>query len=159
MSSGNLASMREYPELTRAVRDLVLAGERFRARAGRRRGLGPTSVTVMTTLLLDGARGPSELAALLDITTASATELIDRLERLGSVRRRPHPRDRRRVLVELTEAGTQEIEAVFEAFSARVESTGGAMDAATREAVLDVVRAVHRSLREDDRDPGTDAAS
>ncbi len=141
--------MGEHPEFTRAVRDLVLAGERFRARAGRRRGLGPTSVTVMTTLLLDGARGPSELAALLDITTASVTELIDRLQVAGLVVRRPHPRDRRRLLVELTERGEQEIEGVFETFTARVEASSGALSADERAAVLGFVERARRSLEED----------
>jgi DNA-binding MarR family transcriptional regulator len=152
-------SMVEHSGFTRAVRDLVLAGERFRARAGRRRGLSPTSVTVMTTLLLDGARGPSELAGLLDITTASVTELIDRLEGLGFVLRRPHPGDRRRLLIELTDRGEREIEEVFEAFTARVEGSSGAMDAGAREVVLDFVHAVRRNLGDDDRENGADAAS
>ena len=151
--------MEEYSEFTRAVRDLVLAGERFRARAGRRRGIGPSGVTVMTTLLLDGARGPSELAGLLDITTASATELIDRLQGLGFVARRPHPRDRRRLLVELTESGAQEITAVFGAFTARVEASSGAITADGRAAVLEFVRTVRRNLAEDDTRVGEDAAS
>ena len=113
----------------------------------------------MTTLLLDGARGPSELAGLLDITTASATELVDRLQALGFVRRRPHPRDSRRLLVELTETGAQEIGAVFASFTARVERSGEAMSADDRAAVLEFVRAVRRNLGEDDHGPGEDAAS
>jgi DNA-binding MarR family transcriptional regulator len=151
--------MGEYSEFTRAVRELVLAGERFRARAGRRRGIGPSGVTVMTTLLLDGARGPSELAGLLDITTASATELIDRLEALGFVHRRPHPRDRRRLLVELTDSGAQEIGAVFGSFTDRVERSGEAMSTRDQEAVLEFVRTVRRNLAQEDHGPGEDTAS
>jgi DNA-binding MarR family transcriptional regulator len=155
MSSGNLTSVSEHAEFTRAVRDLVLAGERFRARAGRRRGLSPSSVTVLTTLFLDGPRGPSELAALLDITTASATELVDRLVALGHVVRRPHPRDRRRLLVELTESGAGEIEAIFGSFSARVEASSEALGPDERPVALGFVRAVRQNLGED----GEDAAS
>jgi DNA-binding MarR family transcriptional regulator len=151
--------MGAHSEFTRAVRDLVLAGERFRARAGRRRGIGPSGVTVMTTLLLDGARGPSELAGLLDITTASATELVDRLEALGFVRRRPHPRDRRRLLVELTDSGAHEIGTVFGSFTAHIERSGEAMSAGDREAVLEFVRTVRRNLAQEDRGTGEDAAS
>jgi DNA-binding MarR family transcriptional regulator len=149
MSPGNLTNMEEHAEFTRAVRDLVLAGERFRARAGRRRGLSPSSVTVLTTLLLEGPRGPSELAALLDITTASATELVDRLQALGHVVRRPHPRDRRKLLVELTETGAREIEEIFGSFTARVEASSGAIGAEERGAVLAFVREVRRNLGED----------
>jgi DNA-binding MarR family transcriptional regulator len=153
MSSGNLANVGEHAEFTRAVRDLVLAGERFRARAGRRRGLSPTSVTVLMTLFLDGPRGPSELAALLDITTASATELVDRLQGLGLVRRSPHPRDRRRLLIELTESGEAEIGAVFGSFTARVEASSEGMSDDERGAVLGFVRAVHRNLGDEARWP------
>ena len=151
--------MSGHSEFTRAVRELVLAGERFRARAGRRRGIGPSGVTVMTTLLLDGPRGPSELAGLLDITTASATELVDRLQALGFVQRRPHPRDRRRLLVELTDTGAEEIRAVFESFTARVERSGEAMSAGDRAAVLEFVRTVRLNLGEEDHQAGEDTAS
>ncbi|MCD2191780.1 MarR family winged helix-turn-helix transcriptional regulator [Actinomycetospora endophytica] len=141
--------MGEHGEFARAVRDLVLAGERFRAQAGRRRGLSPSSVTVLTALFLDGPRGPSELAGLLDITTASATELIDRLQALDHVVRRPHPRDRRRLLVELTESGAREIEEIFASFAARVEASSDPMSPAERDATLEFVRAVRRNLGED----------
>ncbi|WP_211189465.1 MarR family winged helix-turn-helix transcriptional regulator [Actinomycetospora sp. TBRC 11914] len=143
-----------HPEFTRAVRDLVLAGERFRARAGRRRGLSPSSVTVLSTLFLDGPRGPSELAALLDITTASATELVDRLQALGHVVRRPHPRDRRRLLVELTDSGGREIEEILGSFSARVEASGDDLGPAGRVAALEFVRAVRQNLGEDEAGEG-----
>lgn len=149
MSSGNLASVSEHAEFSRAVRDLVLAGERFRAREGRRRGLSPSSVTVLMTLFLDGSRGPSELAALLDITTASATELVDRLVALGHVVRRPHPHDRRRLLVELTDSGTREIEAIFGSFSARVEPSSRALGPDERAVALGFVRAVRENLGDD----------
>jgi DNA-binding MarR family transcriptional regulator len=36
--------------------------------------------------------------------------MLDRLERSGLVRRRPHPEDRRSVLVSLTEAGVRTID-------------------------------------------------
>ncbi|HEY2196081.1 MAG TPA: MarR family transcriptional regulator [Actinomycetospora sp.] len=151
--------MGEHSEFTRAVRDLVLAGERFRARAGRRRGLSRSSVTVLTTLFLDGPRGPSALAALLDITTASTTELVDRLEALGHVVRRPHPRDRRKLLVELTDSGSRVVEEIFGSFSARVEASSGAMSAQERQAVLGFVRAVNENLAQDDPGVGEGAAS
>src|ERR1700710_2017150 len=97
--------MIEYSELVRAVRALVLEVDRYRARAGRERGLNPSAVTTLAHLRLEGPQTPTELARRLDITTASATELLDRLERDGHVKRRPHPTDRRKLMVDLTEAG------------------------------------------------------
>ena len=48
---------------------------------------------------------PNKIAEQLIISRASATSLIDTLERRGYVQRRPHQSDRRMLLVELTETG------------------------------------------------------
>ena len=46
-----------------------------------------------------------ELAAKLGVTTGTLTVMVDRLERLGLIERRPHETDRRSFLVVLTAAG------------------------------------------------------
>jgi DNA-binding MarR family transcriptional regulator len=48
-----------------------------------------------------------ELAAALDVDPPNATALVDDLESLALVRRRPHPADRRAKLVEATPKGKQ----------------------------------------------------
>lgn len=50
-----------------------------------------------------------DLAHRLDITTASASNLVDRLVRDGYARRTSHPDDRRSVAVEATEHGHREM--------------------------------------------------
>jgi DNA-binding MarR family transcriptional regulator len=54
-----------------------------------------------------GELGPVELGRVLGMSSGSATALVDRLERAGHLRRRPHPRDRRRRVL-VVGAGTQE---------------------------------------------------
>jgi DNA-binding MarR family transcriptional regulator len=83
--------------------DLVLDNERrrkvteavglsfSRARAVRRVAKQPMSM--------------GELAGALDIDRPNATVLVDELEALGLVTRRPHPSDRRAKLVEATRKG------------------------------------------------------
>jgi DNA-binding MarR family transcriptional regulator len=54
------------------------------------------------------ARGPlsmGDLAAAMGIDPPNATVLVDDLEELGLVRRRPHPTDRRAKVVEATRKG------------------------------------------------------
>jgi DNA-binding MarR family transcriptional regulator len=54
--------------------------------------------------------GPSTqatLASALEVTPRTVTSLVDALESTGYVERRPHPTDRRAVLVVLTELGQQ----------------------------------------------------
>jgi DNA-binding MarR family transcriptional regulator len=48
---------------------------------------------------------PGRLAQDLNFTPGAATARLDRLERKGLVRRRPHATDRRTICVELTPAG------------------------------------------------------
>lgn len=62
---------------------------------------------VLTNLLLAGEtpRSPSDLATTLMVTTGAMTNVLDRLEEAGLVRRVRNPDDRRSVIVEATEAG------------------------------------------------------
>jgi DNA-binding MarR family transcriptional regulator len=58
--------------------------------------------------ILEGAGqplSPTVIAERLIVTTASVTSVLDTLERRGLVERRPHPSDRRRVLVAITDDG------------------------------------------------------
>ncbi len=58
--------------------------------------------------ILEGAEeplSPHEIAERLYITTSTMTSLIDTAERRGLVRRIPHPTDRRKILVEVTDEG------------------------------------------------------
>jgi DNA-binding MarR family transcriptional regulator len=57
------------------------------------------------------------VAARAGLTPAAGTSLLDRLERGGLVARRPHPRDRRSLLVALTPRGHAAITAMFSMFS------------------------------------------
>jgi DNA-binding MarR family transcriptional regulator len=52
-----------------------------------------------------GDRGQNELASDLGLSSGASTALVDRLERQGIAERYPHPTDRRRTLVRLTERG------------------------------------------------------
>jgi DNA-binding MarR family transcriptional regulator len=106
---GNLMSVRDRVEMTEmsgALRAVVIATERFRLRVAREVfGMGATEMLALGGLAVDGPSTPTVIAERLQITTPSVTELVDRLERAGLARRRPHDTDRRKVLVELTEDG------------------------------------------------------
>ena len=61
---------------------------------------------VLTVLEGDGPLSMSRLAEALDVSVASATGIVDRMEQRGLVERRREPDDRRVVLVHVTEAGS-----------------------------------------------------
>ncbi len=68
--------------------------------------LTPSSGLVLGILADAGAPlPPNQIAERLIISRATVTGLLDSLERRGYVRRLPHARDRRMLLIELTDAG------------------------------------------------------
>jgi DNA-binding MarR family transcriptional regulator len=67
-------------------------------------GIRPAHLQVFGTIKADGTR-LTDLATWSNISLAAMAELVDDLERLGYVERRPDPRDRRAKLVCLTDTG------------------------------------------------------
>lgn len=64
----------------------------------------------MHTLEILGISGPlrmKELAGKIGVTTGTLTVMVDRLEKNGHVARKPHEKDRRSILVELTAQGAK----------------------------------------------------
>jgi DNA-binding MarR family transcriptional regulator len=101
-------------EMARAVRAVVIAAENFRLRAARSAlGVGSTEMTALLHLFTEGTSTPTELAARLQITTASVTELMERLRRAGLAQRSPHPHDRRKVILSLTDTATERVGELF----------------------------------------------
>jgi DNA-binding MarR family transcriptional regulator len=87
------------------INDLVLDNERRREVS---EALGISFGRARTVRRL--ARQPmsmSELAGALGIDPPNATVVVDDLESLGLVRRRPHPTDRRAKVVEATRKGKE----------------------------------------------------
>jgi len=62
-------------------------------------------LNVLTMLEADGPDSMSHLAEALDVSVASMTGIVDRMEKRGLVERRHEGKDRRVVLVYPTEAG------------------------------------------------------
>ncbi|WP_375423081.1 MarR family winged helix-turn-helix transcriptional regulator [uncultured Friedmanniella sp.] len=89
----------------RSLRSLILAGERYRQTVAEQTGLGITETQAISSLITYGDRGQHELAVDLGLSSGASTALVDRLERQGIAERYPHPTDRRRTLVRLTEQG------------------------------------------------------
>jgi DNA-binding MarR family transcriptional regulator len=82
---------------------------RMRAEAGR---LPVAQATVLGRLDRDGPASTSDLAAAERMRPQSMAQTVHDLETAGLVSRRPDPGDRRRALVELTDAGTESLTAL-----------------------------------------------
>jgi DNA-binding MarR family transcriptional regulator len=75
--------------------------------------------------IIEGARGPLEptvIAERLLVTTGTLTSLLDNLERRALIRRQPHPRDRRKLLVDITPAAQAIVDGMLPSLHAREQN-------------------------------------
>jgi DNA-binding MarR family transcriptional regulator len=82
--------------------------------------LSPTGK--MALAVIEGARGPLEPGAIAErliITSGSMTSMLDTLEKRGLVRRMPHPDDRRKLLIDITDEGVAVLDDLLPSFHAR----------------------------------------
>jgi DNA-binding MarR family transcriptional regulator len=91
--------------------------------------------------------GPAELARRLGMSTASATVLVDRLERAGYLRRRPDPEDRRRVVLDVTDATATRSLAAVTPLTRAVTAIGDRLDERDRDAVAGYLTEVVAAIR------------
>lgn len=94
---------------TLALRELLDTYDDLQRHVALEMHLGLNDVTALEHLVRRSDIGPAGLASLLGITTASATVLVDRLEKAGHVERRSHPEDRRRKQLVVTESAKVEV--------------------------------------------------
>ncbi|WP_229342983.1 MarR family winged helix-turn-helix transcriptional regulator [Streptomyces flavotricini] len=136
MSDDDTPAMRLVHLLRAVTVELHLRGAEFAARSG----LHPTDLRALIRLLDADRAGevvtPGRLGEALRLNSAGTTALLDRLERLGLVRRSRDERDRRRILLVV------EPKAVELGWSFFGPLIGGLVDAAQEftPGELDVVR-------------------
>ena len=102
-------AVRAYVKLMRASRSVLAQIEPGLAA----RGLTPTQLGVLEALLHQGAMTHRDLGRKVLTSAGNMTDVVDKLERRGLVRRVRDQADRRAVRVELTDAGQALIQEVF----------------------------------------------
>ena len=110
---------REFPGGNRyanqATRNLIRLADIITAAANARLSQHGLHLAAAQALaVLEGADGPltpNEINAHLHLTSGRVTTLLDRLEQRTLVTRSPHPTDRRKVLVSITDAGRELVDA------------------------------------------------
>jgi DNA-binding MarR family transcriptional regulator len=121
----------------------LAAGRRRMAQSWCMRQLSMTHLHVLLLLQIEGALSMSRLAEMLDVSMPNATGIVGRMEERGLVERLDDERDRRRVLVALTQKGRDAIE---EMDVTRREHLGRILAELTPEQQANCLRAV-RDIR------------
>jgi DNA-binding MarR family transcriptional regulator len=73
-------------------------------------GVPPGQLSALSVLVFGGDRTIAELAEAEQVTSPTMTRIVDGLERAGLADRRPHPQDRRAVLVRASKQGRRVME-------------------------------------------------
>ena len=127
--------------VSRLARHLDLA----RRSAFSRHDLETWEFDVLSALRRAGAPyrlSPGALLTLTLVTSGTMTNRIDRLEAKGLVERQPSPDDRRGVLVQLTAAGLERVDAAFAALLDTERTLLGELPESDRTALVDLLRQV-----------------
>lgn len=119
-------AVRAYVKLMRASRSVLARIEPGLAA----HGLTPTQLGVLEAVLHKGPMTQRDLGRKVLTSAGNMTDVIDKLERRGLVRRLPAPADRRAVRVELTGEGRALIEQVFPAHAADIARAMAGLDTA-----------------------------
>ncbi|WP_426995696.1 MarR family winged helix-turn-helix transcriptional regulator [Pseudarthrobacter sp. N5] len=86
-------------EASRLMRRILVLNQKVEKQFGREFEVNSTDLEAMQRLMERGPLSPSPLAQSLGISTAAVTVVVDRLVKMGHVCRRPHPTDRRSILI------------------------------------------------------------
>jgi DNA-binding MarR family transcriptional regulator len=140
--------------LLRAVRRFRQADRDMRRTMGAEMDLNATDVEALRHVVAHGEAGhpvtARELSAYLHISTASTSKLLNRLSGSGHIRRVPHPRDRRSVIVEATAHAHAELRGHLSPMHQRMLEAARAVPESSRQDVIDFLDALAGCL-----DPGT----
>ncbi|MCK2035310.1 MarR family transcriptional regulator [Microbacterium sp. SSW1-49] len=124
----------------------------MRARTRVTMGMNETDLIALRFLLREKGAGrivrPVDIARALDISTASTTTLIDRLEKGGHARREPHPTDRRAGVVVPTVSSDDEVRATLGAMHRRMLSLVDELSAEERAVVTRFLAGMTSAIEE-----------
>ena len=109
----------------------------------RRLGLRPWEYDMLATLRRAGPTGgltPTELSEALLVSSATLTNRLDQLERMGLIERQDHPDDRRALLVGLTDDGRSQADRAVEAYLKQELELLNALNARERKSLEGLLR-------------------
>ncbi len=132
------AAVQVYVKLMRASRAVTLRVEPRLTGSG----LTATQLGVLEAILHKGRLTPRDLGRKVLTSAGNMTDVLDKLERRGLLRRVPSCTDRRSVQVELTEPGRHLIEALFPDHARDIARAMGPLTPAELRTLGDLLRRV-----------------
>jgi DNA-binding MarR family transcriptional regulator len=126
--------------LTREVQNLLAA-------RAKELGLGTTDFLALIRTTTDEGVTGAQLAQAFRMRSSSVTSLADRLEAKGLVARRPHPTDRRTVVLRATRRGQSAVTSQIGPLLVQLQALAGEFDTDARATVAAFLDGINGELR------------
>lgn len=135
-----------------ALRQILRVTEMNSRELARDVDLTPSQLLVLQIIGKMDEALPSVIAREASITQATVTNLIDKLEKRGMVIRQRDERDKRRVLINLTESGTQTLAKAPDLLQDRFEAGFSRLEDWEQSFIIAALEKVAAMLEADDID-------
>ncbi|GGN78678.1 MarR family winged helix-turn-helix transcriptional regulator [Nocardia rhizosphaerihabitans] len=134
-----------------------VVGEDFEKHIHRPRGSTRAGFKVMLAVWVMGPLSQTDLARYSNVTAASISSVLNKLERAGMIQRTRSETDRRTVTIELTEAGTESTKELYRLHLAREAAWLDGLSTAEKVLLAKISRDLlsHRPSLPDDSQPTT----
>lgn len=138
-------------EVLRAIARWQIPIVQFNGVIAERLGMNWTDLQALYVLANRGPATPGELAKRVNLTSGSASRMIDRLVRAGFVRRVPDEHDRRKILIEPVAAAVKQVGDRYDDLNERHRRDLEALSDAELRALLRFLNASTQSTEDEIR--------
>ncbi|MFI6100611.1 MarR family winged helix-turn-helix transcriptional regulator [Lentzea sp. NPDC051213] len=123
-------------EVLRAIARWQIPVIQFNGMLAEQLGMTWTDLQALYVLANQGPASPGELARRVNLTSGSASRMIERLVQAGFVRRVPDPLDRRKVVIEPDEDAVRRVGGLYDSLNERHRADLGSFSEAELAVVL-----------------------
>ncbi|MYT24413.1 MarR family transcriptional regulator [Streptomyces sp. SID7760] len=138
-------------ELSEALREVLTLTQLARGVLAERLAMPLTNVEAVEHVVMAKAAGepigPVELSRRLGVTSAAGTQSVNRLVAEGHLTRDPHPRDRRRQVLDVTDSGLEHVMGELAPLLSLIQDAGRDLDEDERAAASRYLHKVAEAYR------------
>lgn len=142
-------------ETTTLLREMMRVNDDFELYMGEQLTVNATDLQAMQHLIMLGPMSPTQLAKKLNISTAAATIVVDRLTKVGHVTRAPHPTDRRGIVIQPAPESVAQAMRVLMPMIMGIDNVINDFDDGQQEAIAEYLRRVVETYRNSMPSEGT----
>lgn len=138
-------------EVLRAIARWQIPVIQFNGMLAEQLGMTWTDLQALYVLANSGPASPGELARRVNLTSGSASRMIERLVRAGFVRRVPDPHDRRKVVIEPDQDAVRQVGGLYDSLNERHRADLATFDEAEQAVLLRFLTAAAERTEEEIR--------